>query len=436
LDRRLTTALVVAVLIALPAFTLRVLCVGRSCDSAEDPTAEVPFCSLPAALRDPIAAGFREGRSPDALAVAKPSGIAGGSAGDPEVPWPGTGGVDPNIPIVFWGTGVDPTAEIAADASVDDIAPTIARIIGLSRPHPEVRSGAAFADVATGEAPRLVLEIALTGVGSTDLETGNWPELERLMDDGTATLEGDAGSMPTDPTAVLTTIGTGGIPAQHGITGSLVRDDEGSLVEAGGPDGPLSVIATLGDDLDEKLNQEPVIGLVAKDAHARGLIGGEWYVDVDADEVIYAKDPKRIDEALRQMLGHDFGRDDVPDLLAYAPAGPVAGLDARIGAAVEAAGEAADGSLAVVVTATGTRARDAKLSGQDVASAIERELAAPGLVEASVPGGLFLDQQALIDRELSEDQVLNAMRDLRDASGAAMFQDAFPAIAVSFQRYC
>jgi hypothetical protein len=435
-ERRLTTAIVVAALVALPAFTLRVLCVGRSCDTGDDASAEVPFCSLPADLREPVAAGFREGRSPDVLVVARRTGIAGGSSSAPGVPWPGSSAEEADVPIVVWGTGVAADAEIPAGTGLDDIAPTIARIIGLARPHPEVRSGAAIEGIATGEPPRLVLEIALEGMGSTDLRTGDWPTLERLMAQGAATFGAQVGSTPTDPAAVLTTIGTGGLPLQHGITGSLVRNDSGDLVRSWGPDSPLSIIATLGDDLDEKLNQHPVIGLVAKSSDARGLIGGEWYVDVDEDEVRYATGPKATDVAVHEALSAGFGRDDVPDLLALALSGNPAEMDGHIANAINGGLEASNGSLAVVVTATGATATDAKLTGDDVASAIERELAAPGVVEASVPGGLFLDQEVLVDKELSEDEVLNAMRDLGDSSGAAMFQDVFPAIAVSFQRYC
>jgi sialate O-acetylesterase len=48
--------------------------------------------------------------------------------------------------------------------------------------------------------------------------------LERpMLDDGAGTLEGETGSLPIDPAATLTTVGTGGLPSQHGITGSFVR---------------------------------------------------------------------------------------------------------------------------------------------------------------------------------------------------------------------
>jgi hypothetical protein len=432
LDRRLTTAIAVAALIALPAFTLRVLCVGRSCTSDDGPVAEVPFCSLPAALRDPIAAGFREGRSPDVLGVARPSGIAGGSRSASNAAWPGTSDTSSEVPLVFWGTGINASAEIPPGTSLDAVAPTIARIVGLNRPHPEVRSGSAIDGIATGEPPRLVLEIALEGVGTADLTDVN-AELDRLGEEGVRTDAAITGSLPNDPAAILTTIGTGGTPAQHGITGTLIRDDEGILVEAWGPESPLSVIATLGDDLDERWDQEPHIGLVAKSAHARGLVGGEWYVDVDKDAIAYGDDSVR---AFERILTAGFGDDDVPDLLAYSIAGSPRRMDRLIGSAVTKAEDASGGSLAVVVTATGTSAGAVTSSGKDVARRLERALSQPGVVEASVPGGVYLDQEVLVERGITEDQVLKAMRDLTDDSGAGMFKDVFPAIAVSFKRYC
>jgi hypothetical protein len=344
--------------------------------------------------------------------------------------------VESNVPLVFSGTGVIPSAKIPDGTSLDDVAPTIARIIGFNRPHPEVRSGAAIEGVASGDAPRLVLEIVLSGVGSSEIASGEWPRLDALISDGAGTMNASIGSSPSDPTAVMTTIGTGGIPSQHGITGTLVRDDEGRLVRSWGPNSPLSIIATLGDDLDERLDQEPRIGLVAANSSARGLIGGEWYVDVDSDDVSYAPTGKGAEKALTRTLADGYGADDTTDVLAYSLEGEPSGMDDRIGAAVDAALEAAGGSVAIVVTATGSTVTDAKLNGDDVASALESALATPGVVEASVPGGVFLDQEVLVDKALSEDEVLKGMRELEDQSGGPMFKDVFPAIAVSFKRYC
>jgi hypothetical protein len=67
--RRLLTLLVVLAAIGLPAGILQALCVGRSCEGEQGEPTRVPFCPLPATLRDLLASGYREGRSPDVLGV-------------------------------------------------------------------------------------------------------------------------------------------------------------------------------------------------------------------------------------------------------------------------------------------------------------------------------------------------------------------------------
>ncbi len=70
--RRLAVLLVALAVVAAPAVVLRALCVGESCDEANASTARVPFCPLPADVRDLIVAGFRDGRSPDVSAATDP----------------------------------------------------------------------------------------------------------------------------------------------------------------------------------------------------------------------------------------------------------------------------------------------------------------------------------------------------------------------------
>ena len=60
-----------------------------------------------------------------------------------------------------------------------------------------------------------------------------WPFLRRAMRPGRRhDSRRSTGSLPLDPAATLTTIGTGGLPSPHGITGTLVRDDDGAVARA------------------------------------------------------------------------------------------------------------------------------------------------------------------------------------------------------------
>ena len=120
---RLTLLLVAAGLVALPAAVLRAFCVGRSCDAPAEARTRAPFCGLPAATRRDITAGFRDGRSPDVLAVTGGTPVASGDAGGrhARTPWPSVGGRGGSVPLVFWGTGVAPS-RLGRGARLDAVA--------------------------------------------------------------------------------------------------------------------------------------------------------------------------------------------------------------------------------------------------------------------------------------------------------------------------
>jgi hypothetical protein len=437
--RRLVTLLVICAAIGIPAVALRAACAGRSCSNGGGDEARIPFCPLPDALKADLAAGFREGRSPDVFAVTRGAIVHGGSdPADDLVPWPSLGAAETTgVPIVFSGTGVDASATMPGGTGLDQIAPTISDIIGLRRRHPGVRAGVAVNGVAAGEHPRLVLEIALKGIGTPDVLDSSWPLLDSLFHRGAGTLHGTTGSLPLDPAATLTTLGTGGLPSQHGITGSYVRNNDGDVVRAWGDGAPLSVIATLPDDLDEKTGQRSMVGLVATDEADRGLIGGNWYPDHDRDAVTVASAPGSV-TAARDILAQGFGRDAVPDILGVVLAGPRA--DARIGQIVGLARRASGGSLLVVVAGTGTNGADPNTvdaTGSNVVQQVEDlvEGSAP-IVDKAVAGGLFLDQATLASEQLSGDAAVQALLRVTTPDGQRMMADAFQGFAVSFARYC
>ena len=439
----MTTMLVLIGVLGLPAIGLRFLCVGHSCDEEATAASEVPFCSLEAELRTRISAGFREGRSPEVLAVARADSIAGGTRfarNRPAPPWPSSGVGGARVPIAFAGEGVVRTA-LPEGTPVTGIAPTLAAIIDFERPFPEVRAGKPIDGVAGDQNPRLLLQVILKGVGSDDLEAqpDAWPYLRGLMDEGAATMDGDTGSLPLDPAAVISSVGTGGMPSQHGITGELVRTGEGRLVRAFSEEADTPVIAALADDLDEELGQRPRIGFVGATGTDRGVSGGEWYGPTsDVDEVVIApRDQVGPAVALlgRAWIDGGFGADGVPDLMSVVMEGDIPKLDRGLKRIAAAADEASNGSVALVVTATGSIPVDSEVvNGAAIARDVD-EAVGEQVTEAAVPGGLFLDQDALTELELSEDLVIEELERLRGPEGD-LFADVFPAIAVTFGRYC
>jgi hypothetical protein len=437
-NRRATLLALVALALAAPAVAFRVLCVGRACPERAGPPGPVPFCSLPAETRDLLAAGFRDGRGPHVLAVAGQTPVVGGDGpGLPSVAWPGVRPDDAGrVPLAFAGTGVAPGAEVPEGTTLDAVAPTVAELIGLDRPHPGVRSGRALPGVAEGPAPRLVLLMVWKGVGSTDLEARPdvWPNLRAVVRGEAGTLQARVGFLPLDPAAVEATVGTGALPSDHGITGALLRNDRGEVVTAWGAGTPFSVIAGLGDDLDELRNQAPRIGLVGTAEWDRGLIGGTWYLENDRDDVVLERRPDRQVAAAAELLATGYGRDDTPDLLAVAMEGPPAKLDQALGDLVRLADEAAGGRAASVVTATGAARSSGGVEAAEVLTDLRADLG-PAVKAAGV-GGFFLDTEAMAAEGIAGDRAVRAVRRLAGPDGGSLFDDVFPQIAVTFARYC
>jgi hypothetical protein len=421
--------LIVVLIAAAPAIALRAVCEGRACDEPEEATADAPFCSLPPRIRNLIERGFRDGRAPDILGVTGDVVLTTKDGAR----WPSISGPATEVPIVFAGAGVDREAAVPTGTRLDAIAPTLAEIMGLRRPHPEVRSGRAIPGVASSGTPRLVLLVALKGVGSNEAE--EIESLQDLLENGAGTPTGDTGSLPADPVAVMTSIGTGGLPYQHGMTAGLIRTDEGRLTTAWGRRSPVSVIAALGDDLDQQLDQKPLIGLVGTEVGDRGLIGGNWYLDVDRDEVVLGSDGAR---GAERVLARGFGRDDATDLLAVALEGPSREMDMDLRRLIAlATRRTGRDSLTVVVAGTGSAAPPGVTTDAEVVESIESELSgSAGVIAAPSPGGFFLDQPTLSREQIAQDEILDAMRSIRTTPGEPLFANLFSGFAVSFARFC
>ena len=441
MDRRLLAVAMAAGLVAAPAAALQAFCVGRSCARAQRAPASTPFCSLPGPTRDGLAAGYYDGRSPDLFAVTAASpGVTGPRQVAEDVPWPATGSTTAaRVPLVFGGGAIRGGAEIPDDTALDAVAPTLAAALGVRRLHPEVRSGTEIPGVASGPRARLGLIVVWRGVSSALLERNpdRWPVLRDLLRDGAGTLRAQVGSLPLDPAAVLTTVGTGGLPRQHGITGAVVRSDSGDILEAWAPGAPPSVIAALGDDMDERSGQAARVGLVGGDRSERGLIGGNWYLSNDRDDVRTTERSTAAERAAatRRLLASGYGVDRTPDLLAVVLDDAVPAMDRATGEIVAAARRGSGGAFAVAVTATGAADRDA-VSAEDLLAEVEARTPLPtdGVV-AMTPGGLFLDPAALAEADLPEDRIAAALEAAADG-GRGLIADAFPGFAVSLARYC
>ena len=439
--RRLVTLLVALSLVAFPAVALRVFCLGKSCDSGDaTASASIPFCPLPARVRALIGAGFRQGRSPDVLAVTDIASAVRTSVGErTRVPWPSSvASADTRVPIAFFGQGFT-GASPPNGTGLDQIAPTVAQAIGYRRTHPEVRAGTPAPGIAgpTG-APHawqpFVVEIAWKGVGTSDLESEPhaWPFLKSLMRDGGGTLDGTTGSLPLDPAATLTTIGTGGLPSQHGIIGSIVRGDDGQVARAWSPAASGSVIASLADDIDRSEDQRARIGAIIDERTDRGIVGDGWYVDRrDRDDLIVTDRPIT---AVDRLLDDGYGTDGNVGVIGVVVRDSVGQMDRMTGSIVRAV-RARVPTATFIVTATGSLAGSHGDDAARVTNQVESALGAP-VVEATGVGGLFLDRGLSTKSLVTADDLATEVKGLRDERGTPVFADAFPSFAVAFARYC
>lgn len=382
------------------------------------------------------------------LAVPARSAVTGGSAANAAgVPWPAASPEpDTSVPIVFTGSRVQ-HVPLQAGTGLDQIAPTLAAFLAFNRAHPEVRAGKSIPGVDSGGltsvAPRLVLEFAWVGVsgkGLKALPASRTPWLHAQMRTGAGTFQGDVGSVPLDPAATLTTIGTGGLPFQHGITGSLLRSPSGAVVPAWGKGAPTSIIATLPDDFDQAKGQTPKIALVAPAPEDQGLIGGKWYIGHDKDLVEIGGSPVA---KVRTVLATGLGSDATPDVLGVVLQGTPQEMDAESAAIQQLALRAAGGAAGMVTVTAGTGERTTSTqTGTDVASTVDDKLGAQ-VIAASAAGGLFLDPGVQAQAHISSQDVVDALLP-PDGSGAGetpssphlALADAFQGFAVSFRRYC
>jgi hypothetical protein len=432
MGRRLVILLALLVVAGAPAAALRADCVGASCP-ASPVTAPAPFCSLPADLRALITAGTYEGRSPDVLGVAANTQVTTDVSPSVPVAWPSTSGPPGggSVPLLFVGKLV--AHRSLEDVALDRIAPTESVAIGLRRPHPEVRHGQMVPGVvAAGGGSPLVVTIVWKGVGTDDLGH-RAPWLAHAMDPSTtwgggvraAVGTGRPASLPLDPTAIEATIGTGGLPSQHGITGTWIRGKGGVATQAFGRGSPQPVIATLGDDLDRATGGAALIGLVGDDPGDAGLVGDGWYGTGQVrDRTVRAgTDPAATVEG---FLARGWGADRTPDLLGVALGGSV-GHDDRATAAIVARVLDRVPSATIVISGTGSLATADAVTPVQPAGTVH-------VRGGGAAGGYFLDRTA--GAAATASTVVDAMHAETGADGAPLYADAFASYAVRFGRYC
>lgn len=429
--------------VAVPPGIYRAACLGDTCAEPAATASAQPFCSLPRELRQAIANGYREGRSPEVMGVTGAPGLRGpvgpgwrSGLEAAAVPWPSLD--EPSrVKVALGGAGITPGA-IPGEASLADIAPTLAAGIGLERPHPEVRSGQAWDGLVGGTAPHLVAQVVWKPVSGKELGPGAARSFRRVEALGSGGEIGP-GSLPADPAALMATLGSGGLPKEHGITGTYLRTPDGRLAEAWSNEAPGSVIAMLADDLGRSRASE--VALIGDASADRSLTGTDWHLSGNRPTTKIAPGAGPSTQARRAVKLLDrlrLGRGaagDPPgtDLLAVTMSGREQEMDAATGRLIDEIEARLPGEVLYVLVSLGLAATPGE-EITEVAHQIESSVGAP-VIEGLAGGGFFIDQEVLVELGSGEDVVLKAMDRVRP-SGTDLFADRFTDIAIAFERYC
>jgi hypothetical protein len=219
-----------------------------------------------------IARGYYPGRTAELQILPKAPNYVGD--GLPHVgPWDYT----TVVPMFWYGPGfIKPVGVLEQHATVADIAPTWARLLGVDLPTPE---GRPLTDVLVPAdrrrgAPRLVVTLIWDGAGRNVLDewSDQWPNLRSLIPQGAWIDAAEVGSSPTSTAQIHATIGTGVFPRVHGVVGHDFRID-GQIVSPWktGPD--IMLRPTLADRYAEATDRRSITGMLATVAIHLGMLG-------------------------------------------------------------------------------------------------------------------------------------------------------------------
>ena len=241
---------------------------------------ESQFCGLPGPWRERIRRGYFGPRSGQIAILPRYPAYSGTSEGgwSHSGPW----GYLQRVPLVFYGPGVIPAeGDVERPVTVADIAPSLMR---LMRGTLNTRDSDALSEalprgpaLVGNPSPRLIVVSVWDGGGWNVLERWPeaWPNLRRLMDEGTSFTNATVGSSPSVTPSVHTTIGTGVFPWHHGITGIPVRDENGEVVDSflKGDSSRFIQAPAVAELWDEHHDNRAEIAMVGYEPWHLGMIG-------------------------------------------------------------------------------------------------------------------------------------------------------------------
>lgn len=179
------------------------------------------------------------------------------------------------VPIVLYGDGVPRGRQVDSSVDITQLAPSYARRIGFAleganAPLPGF-------DKLDPTPPKAIVTVVIDGGGWNALEQhpDSWPNLARLMREGTTFTNATIGSAPSITGALHANFGTGTYPVTHGIPGNQMRGPDGENVDSwqANADPAYLKTPTLADLWDVANGNEAVIATVSYEGWHLGMIG-------------------------------------------------------------------------------------------------------------------------------------------------------------------
>lgn len=202
-------------------------------------------------------------------------------------PW----GYDSRVPLLFHGAGVR-RGRFDVPARHQDIAPTIARIIGLPVPLTMTGRPLAVAIAPGAPPPRLVLLVVLDAFRADYLarHAAALPTLGRLAREGARFPRAEVDYLPSATGVAHATISTGAPPSVHGIPVNTVFDSATGKMSDPFPDrSPRNLMApALADAWAEATDGRAIIATLGGLFYAAGALAGHGACQVGGRPVLAA----------------------------------------------------------------------------------------------------------------------------------------------------
>jgi predicted AlkP superfamily pyrophosphatase or phosphodiesterase len=185
---------------------------------------------------------------------------------------------DTDIKFVLYGPGFITEGARLEKTTLQNIAPTYARLIGTSPPKGSMGRVMTEALVPTSKRPKVILTIVMDGGGRSlyDAWPDAWPVIKGLAARGVEYADAKVTQLETATAVSHVAIGTGGYPFTTRIVGNEIYDPAKNQVTQSFPDySPEFIKApTLADEYGVSANPKPVvIGTSFQDRAAIGMVG-------------------------------------------------------------------------------------------------------------------------------------------------------------------